>query len=441
MTLEARLLAALAALELARPGRRALVAISGGADSVALLDLLVATRDRHGLDLIAAHVDHGIHPDSAAVADRVRDLAGRLEVPLIRGRLRLGPRAGETLARTRRHRWLERARRRVGADLVILAHHAGDQAETVLMRVLRGSAPAGLAGIAPVRGRLVRPVLGATRAELRARCEARGLDWWEDPANADPTHLRSWLRTEVLPLVRRRLPDADLALLRLAEGAAADGAAWDAALDRLPGLAPAPENGGASVVAGVLAGYDSRLARAVLRGLARRAGCPLGPARAARIVGWLPTARSGGMLLLGGTWIAELAHDRLRLVRRPEAAPGATALRGSSGALTWGAWRLTWRTEPGPAEHRRDGWTAWVIPGEVGLRGLLAGDRLRPLGAEGRRLVVRAMQDRRVPRSRRRGWPVLVRDEELVWVPGVCRAAAALPARGADALRIDVADA
>src|SRR5690606_9831728 len=192
VTLAPRLITALAAVPLARPGRRALVAVSGGADSVALLDLLVATRERHGLDLAAAHVDHGIHPGSAAVADAVAALAARLGVPLVRGRLRLGPGAGETLARARRHRWLDAARRRTGADLVLLAHHADDQAETVLMRVLRGSAPAGLAGIRPVRGRLVRPLLGASRAELRAHCEARGLPWWDDPANDDPAHLRSW---------------------------------------------------------------------------------------------------------------------------------------------------------------------------------------------------------------------------------------------------------
>jgi tRNA(Ile)-lysidine synthase len=441
VTLAPRLLAALAATELARPGRRALVAVSGGADSVALLDLLVATREHHGLDLVAAHVDHGIHPESAAVADRVAELAGRLGVPLVRGRLRLGPGAGETLARARRHRWLEAARRRARADLVLLAHHADDQAETVLMRVLRGTAPAGLAGIRPVRGPVVRPLLGASRAELRAHCRARGLPWWDDPANEDPVHLRSWLRGSLLPAIRERVPDAGGALVRVAAAAAAECAAWDAALDQLPGLAPEAEPAGASVVAPVLAGYDSQLARAVLRGLARRAGCPLGPARAARVVAWLPGAASGASLPLGGDWLAEVAFGRLRVVRRPAAPPPAEALAGGAGELAWGAWRLAWRTEPAPGAQPRDGWTAWVIPGAVTLRAPAPGDRLHPLGGTGRRLVVREMQDRKVPRSHRAGWPVLVRNDELLWVPGVCRAAAALPPRGTDALRVDVAHA
>ncbi len=441
MTLAPRLLAALADTELAQPGRRALVAVSGGADSVALLDLLVATRDRHGLELVAAHVDHGIHPDSAAVSAAVAELAARLGVPSLRGRLRLGAGAGETVARARRFRWLEAARRRTGADLILLAHHADDQAETVLMRALRGSAPAGLAGIRPVRGRLVRPLLGVSRAELRAHCAARGLPWWDDPANDDPVHLRSWLRGGLLPAIRARLPAVDAALVRVAAAAAADGEAWDAVLDLLPGLVPRAEADGVSVVAPVLAGYDSRLARAVVRGLARRAGCPLGPARAARVVAWLPGAGSGASLPLGGLWLAEVAFGRLRLVRRPAAAPAARELEGTGGELAWGAWRLSWRTEPAPPVQPRDGWTAWVIPGGVTLRARAAGDRLHPLGGAGRRLVVREMQDRKVPRSRRAGWPLLAREDEVLWVPGVCRAAAALPAAGTDALRVDVAHA
>ena len=436
-----RLLAALAADPAVRPGRRALVAVSGGPDSVALLDLLVSTRPRHGLELVAAHLDHGIHRDSGRVADEVAGLTTRLGVPLIRGRLRLGAGAGETVARARRHRWLGAARRRAGADLIFLAHHADDQSETVLMRTLRGSAPAGLAAIRAARGRLRRPLLAATRAELRAHCETRGLGWWDDPANHDPAHLRSWIRESLLPAVRKRLPDADRALRAVAEAAADDLAAWDAVLELLPGLGPREERDGASVVARALAGYDSALARAALRGLARRAGCPLGPARAARVVAWLGGAERGGSLPLGGTWSAELAFDRLRIARRLPAPPAPSGLAGRSGALAWGGWRVAWRREPAPLRQSRDGWTAWVIPGEVTLRARAPGDRLHPLGGTGHRLVVRELQDRKVPRSHRAGWPVLVRGGELLWVPGVCRGAVAVPAGGTDAVRVDVTHA
>ncbi|HJS47604.1 MAG TPA: tRNA lysidine(34) synthetase TilS, partial [Gemmatimonadales bacterium] len=87
------------------------------------------------------------------------------------------------------------------------------------------------------------------------------------------------------------------------------------------------------------------------------------------------------------------------------------------------------------------GWSAWVIPGEVTLRARAPGDRLHPLGGSGHRLVVRELQDRKVPRSHRAGWPVLVRGGELLWVPGVCRGAVAVPDGGSDAVRVDVTHA
>lgn len=434
-----RFLAALRALDLGPGERRALVAVSGGADSVALLDLLVLTREGHGLDLVVAHADHGIHPDSAAVAESVRRLATKLGCRFILGRLELGAGAGETAARDARHAWLERVRREHAAHLVLLAHHADDQVETVLLRVLAGSAPAGLAGIPARRGPLARPLLGFRHAELVAHCSARGLDWWEDPSNRDSRHRRAWARHGLLPALREHLPEVDASLLRLAAQASDDRAAWDAVLDALPGLDPRAEPDGASVVAGVLAGYDSALARAVVRGLARRAGCPLGTRRAAAVLGWLPRARRGASVPLGEGWIAELSFDRLRLARPAPPAMGAS-LDGARGELVWGRWRLRWRHEPAPPRQARDGWTAWLIPGEAPwVRACRAGDRLRPLGGRGSRLVVREMQDHRVPRSSRAAWPLLGVGGETIWLPGICRADAALPARGADALRVDVA--
>ena len=130
----------------------ALVAVSGGPDSVALLDLLVQSHDAHGLDLIVAHLDHGIHPESARVAEQVRALAESYQLPIHVGQLALGPEAGETEARAERYAWLETLRSRLGAGVIFTAHHADDQVETVLMRVLGGSGPAGLAGMAAVHG-------------------------------------------------------------------------------------------------------------------------------------------------------------------------------------------------------------------------------------------------------------------------------------------------
>src|SRR3989441_1113552 len=140
-----------------RPGA-ALVAVSGGPDSVALLDLMSAVAAELGLALVVAHADHGIQTDSRLVGQAVSKLAEQYGLPFELGELGLSPGATETAARRARYAWLRAARRRHAARYVVLAHHRDDQLETILMRVLRGSAPAGLAAMAPVsRGGLVRP--------------------------------------------------------------------------------------------------------------------------------------------------------------------------------------------------------------------------------------------------------------------------------------------
>ena len=202
--LPARFLEAWAELDPPPSWRRLLVAVSGGGDSLALLHLLHETRAGHRLELVVAHADHGIHPDSGIVSRRVVEAASALGLPVVVGRLELGPGTSETRAREARHEWLRRTRAAEGADAVALAHHRDDQVETILMRVLAGSGPAGLAGMRPRQGESVRPLLGCSRAELAAYLAARGVESWDDPANADPAHDRSWLRTVVLPMLAAR---------------------------------------------------------------------------------------------------------------------------------------------------------------------------------------------------------------------------------------------
>src|SRR3989442_10637797 len=136
---------------LGEPGT-AVLAVSGGADSVALLDLLHALAPELGLKLVVAHVDHGIPSDSGGVAGGVAQLAERYELPCQVGQLGLGPDATETLARRARYAWLGEVQRRHGARYLLTAHHRDDQVETILLRVLKGSAPAGLAGVPPRGG-------------------------------------------------------------------------------------------------------------------------------------------------------------------------------------------------------------------------------------------------------------------------------------------------
>src|SRR5256886_8376552 len=182
----------------------ALVAVSGGADSVALLDLLHALTPELGLSLVVAHVDHGIRSDSGTVARAVGELAERYELPFEVGELTLGPDATETVARRARYAWLGEVQLRHGARYLVTAHHRDDQVETILLRLLKGSAPAGLAGI-PARGRggIVRPLLPFAKAPLVAHLAQLPPPQHDHPPNRDPPHPRRWGRTLLPPL----LPD------------------------------------------------------------------------------------------------------------------------------------------------------------------------------------------------------------------------------------------
>lgn len=423
------------------PGQRGLVAVSGGPDSVVLLDLLARSGATSGLSLVVAHVDHGIHPESGRIATQVEQLSGSYGMRCITMHLGLGAGTTETDAREARYAALEEARTRESGVFILTAHHADDQAETVLLRVLHGSGPAGLAAMARQRGAILRPLLGFSRREIEEYRNERELPAWEDPANRDTRHLRSWLRGVVLPIIREQVPDADRGLRQVAEQAAADREAWNLVINQLPLLAWREEERGCSVAASVLGGYDSALALSLLRALGRRAGCRIGGDQARRALEFIRTGGSGTRFELGNGWELEIVFERVHLAR-PAADPPVEeqplVLDGDAGDGAVGRWRLFWRRESAPPAQRRDDLTAWFIPQTLAIRAWKPGDRIHPLGGAGRRLVVRCLQDARVPRRQREGWPMVVDQAgEIVWVPGVCRSNRLVPPAGAEALRVD----
>jgi tRNA(Ile)-lysidine synthase len=420
---------------------------------LALLHLLHRTRDLHPWELRVVHVDHGLHPESGAVAERVAARAAALGLPCTVGRLSLPQDASETVAREARFAWFREQLERLPGAVLLTGHHRDDQVETVLMRVLRGSGPGGLAGMAPVAGRVIRPLLPFARAELRSYLEELGAegggegggeDAWDDPANRDPRHLRSWLRVLLLPTIRDRLPDVDRALLSLASQARVEREAWDALLEVLPlDLRCGP--GSVSVVAAGLRTYDSRLSLALIRALGRKAGCGLGLQRAARVLRLVRQGQSGRWIELGGSWVARLSFERLEFGRGAGVPVGQAAVpvpvggEGSDeGEGRLGRWVFRWRRDTAPQALPRESFTSWFVPGPYQARWWEPGDRIRPLGGRGSRLVVRCMQERRIGRQDRAAWPVLTSRGAIVWVPGVMRGAAQVPSPGAEALRIDV---
>lgn len=250
-------------------GTSAVVAVSGGADSVALLHLVTAARP--DLRLVVGHVRHGLRDDARDAAAAVA-AATELGMPVVVRQVAVGEGDGpEDAARRARHDALAAMAAEVGATAVLLGHTADDQAETLLLRLARGTGPDGLAGMAPEtrRGdlRLLRPLLALRRADVRA-VPPPGT-WVEDPTNADPGQRRARARHEVLPALGRLRPDEGdpvPALVRLADLARAD----REALAHLTATAVLGRCGAAllvprSVGAGALRGVQSRLLRAAWR--------------------------------------------------------------------------------------------------------------------------------------------------------------------------------
>jgi tRNA(Ile)-lysidine synthase len=210
------------------PGDRVLVACSGGADSVALALLVAKSARRLALGSVAiAHLDHGLRPGSRADAEFVEALGARIGVRVVAERHEVRRRRGESpeaAARRVRYAFLERVARSAPADVVLTAHHMDDQAETVLIRVLRGTGPKGLAGIRPSRPlrrgskiRLVRPLLPFRRSRLREWLTRWGETWREDATNADG-NVRARLRNRALPVLAQCVGRDPVPLLaRLAE--------------------------------------------------------------------------------------------------------------------------------------------------------------------------------------------------------------------------------
>jgi tRNA(Ile)-lysidine synthase len=189
------------------PGARVLGAVSGGPDSLAMLDVLARLGQKLGFELVAHGVDHGLRSEAATELDLAETHALRLGVAFARTSIVVAP-GGNLQARARaaRYQALEAAREAAGATLVATAHHADDRAETVLLRLLRGAGPKGLAVLPARAGNRIRPLLRARKRDVLAHLERHRIAFAEDPSNRDRRYLRARVREEVLPLLAELSP-------------------------------------------------------------------------------------------------------------------------------------------------------------------------------------------------------------------------------------------
>ncbi|MEE4380992.1 MAG: tRNA lysidine(34) synthetase TilS [Pseudomonadales bacterium] len=398
------------------PAACRLVACSGGLDSMTLLASLVRLHRSRGLPPPRAlHVHHGLQREADAWAAFVAEACARWDVPLRSERVRVTATGGgpEADARAARHRCFEAV---LGpGEHLLCAHHRDDQVETVLLRLLRGAGPAGLAGMAPRRrlgaGWLTRPLLELDRAQLAAAAEELGLAWIDDPTNADAGFDRNHLRHRVLPALAERWPGYRETVARAARNCADQ--------ERLLGASvPA----GPLPVAALLG--DPAAARTRLRRWLVDAGLAVPSRRRLDELLRQARARPDAMpaVAVGACEVRRFA-DALHLVpaRRPAPPAEPRAVPGP-GLLTLphGTLRVT--------ETRGAGVAPACGPLELRFRSAVGGAlRARPLGRGGSAPLKRLLQEARIPPWERDRLPLLFAGDALAAVPGlwVCEGFAA----------------
>lgn len=249
-----------------------LVALSGGADSLALAAATAFEAGGLGLRTGAVIIDHGLQAGSDDVAARAAEQARSLGLdPVLVRVVEVGSDGGpEAAARTARYAAIDAARVEVGASLVLLAHTLDDQAETVLLGLARGSGTGSLQGMAPASGALLRPLLGIRRSQTHEACAAQGLEPWHDPHNADAAYARVRVRERVLPVLEAELgPGIAEALARTAAAAREDADAFEEMIEETIEELVEHAEAGISVSAGALSANPAALRQRIIRYIVR----------------------------------------------------------------------------------------------------------------------------------------------------------------------------
>ncbi len=396
------------------------VAFSGGLDSTVLLHALATVREALPGPLKAIHVDHGLQPDANRWADHCRRICDRLDLPLSVERVEARPAPGESPEAAAREARYACFRRLLGeGELLLTAHHRDDQAETLLLQLLRGAGPRGLAAmpaVAPLgRGWLVRPLLDLERDALRDYARHHGLRWIDDPTNAESRFDRNYLRHQVIPVLKRRWPGLSASLARSARHCAeADQLARELAaldLERCRGA------GEGTLDCAALAALSDARRRNLVRHWLRSLGLSLpGEAKLRQGLADLLGAREDGaprLLWPGG----ELCRYRGMLhafAPLPGVEGAWSAPFSARGVSLPDGTRL--EVGQGGAGELLDPAQAGEL--RVGYR--RGGERIRPAGRRHRVALKKLLQERGVPPWLRPRWPLLLHGDEVVAVAGLC---------------------
>ncbi|MEX2571566.1 MAG: tRNA lysidine(34) synthetase TilS [Gemmatimonadota bacterium] len=419
-----------------------LVAFSGGLDSTLLLYLLRFQAGEVGVTLSAAHFDHRMRHGSSADASWARGICEAWEIPFDTAGAAAAI-SNEQGARRARYAFLRERAARLGADFIVTAHHADDQAETVLFRALRGTGVAGLRGIAArTRGGLLRPLLPFWRSEIEELAARRGLRWRVDPTNEMLGPVRNRIRHQLLPQIEREIaPGASRSLVRLAELARESEAGYDAAIASHWSRAVRYEEGTAILAREELRRYHPALATRIVRKVLRRFGTVPGRIGTRSALQFITDATSGRTMQMPGGVRIRTEFDQARIERDANQLEDDPLRIGRlelgeflSGSVRLGGCALTVEakvTTAGGAGSDENGVWRIAIPLSAVrfpllLRARRSGDRIRTSG--GSKSLKKLMIERRIPLAERSRRPILQDDAGAVlWAVGITSGAVPSP--------------
>ena len=436
------------------PGNRVAVAVSGGPDSVALLRVLLELRDELGIVLFVVHVHHGIR-GSEADTDRefVRKLSRQYDLELFEGRgdaPGLAKQRGMTLeeaARTLRYDFFAEIAHLHRLDRIATGHSRDDQAETVLMKFIRGAGSKGLSGIFPTyplpksNACVVRPLLCVRRSEIERYLQELGQQWREDATNKDPHHTRNRVRANLLPLLEQEFnPGIVQTLSNMADMARAEEEYWSAELRRvlplvlLPGK---PVRGGGRAVettgdktvsldVDAVKRYPLALQRRILRAASEQAGSHLDFEHVLAVEKLLETPHQNSDIELPGAYVARRGYRELRF-ERARSSPSTEfayhlSVPGSLSVPELGtAIRTSLDNRSSPPEEYNQPHSIHLNQHEMRLivRPWHAGDRFRPAHTGSEKKLKELLQPLHLPREQRAIWPVVTAGEKIIWVRGL----------------------
>ena len=411
------------------PGAHILAAVSGGADSVALLCLLDEASRKMDVCVSCAHVEHGIRgEESVKDMEFVRALCRHKNIAFYEKHVDAPAYAAENgcgledAARTLRYAFLRETKAAIGADVIAVAHHAQDQAETVLMHAARGSDLRGLCAMRVAAGDVIRPLLAADPAQLRAYLIRIGQTWREDATNSDVDYARNAIRHCVLPQLRRTYPGADDALARLALSAQRDEDFFAQQIDALNLRMIPLADGMALKLADICNLHDALLSR-ILVHLVKAVGAQVSGMVIDRMIHALRRGEKTAAVGIGsvcGETIQARFGERFLCVTRPYSEIGMFELRLDGETHTpFG----TFSVRPAQAGETGDGVSAQAISKAL-LEGAQItvrreGDAIIPFGRHTPVKVKKLLIDAGVERAMRRSVPVLRHAGEILWLPGI----------------------